>query len=472
MANPPRSNPEESAENLCSEPRGYGLIEARRHRPPLNASTLHFRAAPRRNSSAALFTPPSTFNTHYTLSYGDDDNERLLSVNQSEYKEYPSYPPHPGPGDTFPRSPSLAPGETPSGRLLRIILPASTVPVVTAVAWFWAAYTITKPRQMGGGVMERSPEMTYGVTLLSTGASILVSWGFGRTVAYYTSKRLANGSLAVNEVTSWVYLSTHQVRWAVSTWLLATLLAAICLGLEVSGFNAIFQPSNYNVSVSLQGRPEMDVTTPAFSAFFTEKVSNGYPDCYWPNVRGISTPSCTFSSGFFELLLGGRAAVEEAATQPKLVYSRVGPLNMLAAWDFLTRAEPELTFNINSFNVENSASLTNTLSKFPRNAEYTIEQELQGISADINCTWSPTSPIASSSSNASSSDSLSFITTTAQGCDPSFSIVQYVPAKRAFSFDCADGNLYVRLFDLYHSGAGQRGPSAADKVEVWAASRR
>lgn len=109
------------------------------------------------------------------------------------------------------------------------------------------------------------------------------------------------------------------------------------------------------------------------------------------------------------------------------------------------------TSEFNSINVGQSSALNKTLAQLRRTnvAGYAIQQELQGISAEVDCRWSPTSPIEETWESSNSSDGLDFVTTTAKTCDPSFSERQYAPHKRAFAFDCADGNLYIRLFDTY-----------------------
>ena len=126
-------------------------------------------------------------------------------------------------------------------RLLRTTLPAIAIPAVTFFAWIWAITTVARPIPMGGGVTERSTSTTRGITVLSTVLSIVVSWGFGRSVTYYVSKMLVDRACSVRELGSWVYLGTHQVRWTLSRWLAATTLAALFLGLQVSSFNAILQ---------------------------------------------------------------------------------------------------------------------------------------------------------------------------------------------------------------------------------------
>mgnify|MGYP001602905491 FL=1 len=100
-------------------------------------------------------------------------------------------------------------------------------------------------------------------------------------------------------------------------------------------------------------------------------------------------------------------------------------------------------------------------------ADYHLNMTLQGITADIRCQWSDSSPLESTYGSVSTSDArLNLVTTTAPSCDRNFVLVQYAPVKRASSVACEiDGQwqLFVRLFDTYVLSTDENDPIAAQE---------
>ncbi|KAM0745906.1 hypothetical protein T439DRAFT_384530 [Meredithblackwellia eburnea MCA 4105] len=363
--------------------------------------------------------------------------------------------------------------------VIRVLLPLLTLPIITGLSWGFAFYTRRPlPVPAIASQLDKNPQLrTYTTTFIASILAILVSWSFGRSAAYFVAKRVAYRAHTVAEITSWAHLSTHQMRWSLSKWIVITGLSTALMSLLVPGFVSLFSPQPYQISASFSGRQEIDFSTPAFDDFYNQITAGGYPDCFWPDSRGIVTPSCAFSSGFFELLLGGRASVEAAQStdqnQNHTTYSRVGKLNIAGPTAGLlpynSIVPVGLNDKINSINLGND-SFINALQEdvVSKSITYALGQTLQGISAVIQCTWDSSSPIVSVSQPPPTTGltGLQLVTTTAPSCNSNFSYMQYAPSKRASAASCRSANqwhLYVRLFEDYILSTNPADPTASQE---------
>ena len=213
------------------------------------------------HSSAVLFSPPDVGrgggygreSDLYSSPYGNEHDDRVEArlLHPDEPDEGLGYFPRQSVAATSSfgsssekgllASSAPPPVETITMTTLRVVLPATILPLITGLAWGWALYTI-KPRSfplIGDWLITHPSTMTYIISLTSSILSILVSWSFGRSAAYFISKRMARDPCSVEEVGAWVYLSTHQIKWSMSRWIFITGIATVFLSIQTAGFNSL-----------------------------------------------------------------------------------------------------------------------------------------------------------------------------------------------------------------------------------------
>lgn len=111
---------------------------------------------------------------------------------------------------------------------------------MTCLSWTFAIATIN-PLSAPQYIIQISdrPILTFAVTLLSSVLATLVAWGFGRSAAYYSSKRVASRLCTLDELSTWSYVGTNRIRWSKSKLSMLSMALMVGLALQVSGFTSL-----------------------------------------------------------------------------------------------------------------------------------------------------------------------------------------------------------------------------------------
>ncbi|KAL8292020.1 hypothetical protein RQP46_001486 [Phenoliferia psychrophenolica] len=397
------------------------------------------------NYAACYERDSALYSSPYGVDQADQAEARLLHPLEPDFGYFPRVPSAAPTLKTSSMGSDLSkedflgkkstPVESGSMTVVRVVLPAVILPLITGCSWAWATMTmlqtISMPAAVIGEFTTKAALSTYSITLVSSILAILVSWSFGRSASYLISKRVARKACTVDELGSWVYLSTHQIRWSFGKWVFITGIATILLSLQVSGFNSLLTPQPFIVRLAFLGRQEVSYSTSEFDSFYTTATSASIP-CFWPDARGISTPSCAFSSGFFEMLLGGRSNVE-TQLQKRTTYSRVGRLNIegptagVLPFTSISRfpggTVPSTSNTIDDGTVPKVAVLSSEISKLK--VDFYLNTTVEGVSADISCRWSDSSPLESAYGAVQEGDTKMRLVTSTAPSDPFPRYVQH-----------------------------------------------
>ncbi|KAM0746204.1 hypothetical protein T439DRAFT_140330 [Meredithblackwellia eburnea MCA 4105] len=167
----------------------------------------------------------------------------------------------------------IIPYAKPVASAARCFLPGMVLFLITSFCWIFAIQTRTPVPAPSYFLFLATPAQlnTYIITFLSSVLAVLVAWSFGRSAAFYISKRIARSPCSVSEISSWLCIGTNRIRWTLSFWALVSVVSTFGLSLQVSGFTALLTPRHYLYSYSFNGKAELDLNSAGFARMFDQR---------------------------------------------------------------------------------------------------------------------------------------------------------------------------------------------------------